>query len=311
MRWLVLFAVACTEPHYVSGHLHCAATGRACPEGFYCGAEGLCWQNGSGPELGAPDLGEDLATLAEDLSGVDFSGLDLSGLDLQTPDLARVFDLAGGDGPTATLCGASTAKICDSFEGALNARWSFNSPDGTASIDTSRAYRGSSSLHLHTNAKGSAVSEVQANLYTYDQLPVSGTLWVRAWVYMPSTASTHFNQIINFADAAGTGDAFTLKNGILVDNDYHGGNYNESATAYPPDQWFCVKMQIAQGGTGIHFYLGDNEVNDLAFPAASPAPMTHVYLGLDWFLMPAGTLAAQDAWIDELIIDDKPITCAM
>jgi hypothetical protein len=37
--------------------------------------------------------------------------------------------------------------------------------------------------------------------------------------------------------------------------------------------------------------------------------LTQLYLGLDWFNTPA-SFPASDLWLDELILDDKPVTCA-
>jgi hypothetical protein len=225
------------------------------------------------------------------------------------PDLAMPQDLNGADFNVApSLCSSSTAKICDPFEGgSLNARWTLNAPQGTATLDTSRAYRGSSSLHLHTNA--AAGGETEANLITHDQLPVTGTLWARVWVYIPSgTPTAQVDQFFNFADESSTGVAYCIRNGHLVSNDYTDGLWGETLTGYPLDQWFCLKMQLTQGSTGAYFYIGDTQSTDLSHPTASPKPESHLYLGIDWLSTTAG-FPATDLWLDELVVDDKTVTC--
>ncbi len=103
--WLLALALAaCDSPDYVSGHLHCAHEGKACPDDFYCAADDRCWRNGESPssDLGVGDLssvpsdlaGADLASPEVDLAGVDLAGADFAVA--PSPDLATI-DLAGAD----------------------------------------------------------------------------------------------------------------------------------------------------------------------------------------------------------------------
>jgi hypothetical protein len=314
--WRVaLLLAACTQPQYVSGHLHCSATGRACPDDFYCGAGGLCWQNGSGPELGAADdLGlADLAA-AVDLAGVDLAGADLSALpDLAVrADLAGV-DLAGGDASVASLC-PGTFKICDGFETAtLDARWTSDLHGGTITVDTSRAYRGASSLHLHTDAAATAGFTPFANLVTYSTLPYTTTAYARAWFFFPSNYSSEFNQVLNFSESTGQGVAFATAGGHPILNDYSTPNsYMQSATVtLPTNQWVCLSLSLSQTGTSgtVKQLVNDVEVSDTTFASAATPAMDHIYLGLDWVGNPA-SFPATDLWMDEVVINDSPVGCA-
>jgi hypothetical protein len=299
MRWLLLL-FACTKPQYVSGSLHCAATGKACPDDFYCGAGGFCWKNGTGPEMGAPDM-----SLAPDL-GV---AVDLAAT---LPDLAATLpDLIGADGAPPSLC-PGTFKICDGFEGgSLNGRWSQDfMGGGSITLDTSRAYRGSSSLHFHADAQASAGS-TYATLVTFSMLPFTGTAYARAWVYLPADYPGAFNQILNFADASGGGAAFSTDTGVVVANDYAVPNsYAESATAIPTGRWVCLAISLAQGSaTGaFKLFVDDLEVSDVSFSSAATPNMTHIYLGLDW--NNGAAFPATDLWMDELVIHDQPVSCS-
>ncbi len=315
--WRVaLLLLACTEPQYVSGHLHCAASGRACPDDFYCGAGGLCWKNGTGPEMGAPDLG-----------GVDLAGADFAGADLAVVDLAVPVDLAGADltplpdlAPAADLTGGNpslcpgTFKICDGFEDAtLNARWTQDTSGGTFTLDKSRFYRGSQSLHMHAAASPNAGTDPFCNLVA-NNLTLSGTAYVRAFFYFPSANYPGaFNQVLNFADATTNGTAFATKNGYPVLNDYSSPvSYAESTTKpLPMDQWVCLALSVSQSGTTgpVKLFIWDAEVTDVTFANAATPTMTHVYLGLDWVGNPAA-FPATDVWMDEVVINDSPVSCS-
>jgi hypothetical protein len=302
----------CTAPSYHSGALQCATVGRACPDHFHCATDRHCWKDGEDPMAGA-DLG------GVDLAGVDLAGSDLAmtlPMDLGKSDLARrdlSMSMMTSDMSTPGSC--ATAKICDSFDvPTLNARWTNDTNNGTIAVDNARAYRGASSLHLHTSPAPAANSEPQANVFTYQGLPVATTVYLRAWVYFPSTNPTDFDQILNFANAGGSGIAYIDMDNHPNLNDYTtGGPYNLSTLfTIPTDKWTCLQMEIPQNAsTGvIKLFLDGAEVTDVTSASTAPTPsLDHVYVGLDFYGNPAN-LPAADMWLDELIVDDKPTTCA-
>lgn len=315
-HFAALLLLACSQPDFASGHLHCARSGRACPENFYCGADGLCWHDGSGPEMGAADdlsMGatDDLAMIpVADLSGRDFAGADLTPL----PDLAVAFDLTSNDlAFDPSLC-PGTYKICDGFEAAtVDARWSKDTDNaGTFTIDNTRAFRGKQSLHIHDNGGGSGSSPF-TNLVTHSQFPLSGTAFVRAYFFFPPGYQSAFNQVLNFSDESGNGASFATKNGHPVLNDYSPPTaFNESATPLPTGEWVCLSMSMTQtAATGtVKLFLRDAEVADVTATGVGTPSMSHIYIGLDW-VNNTSAVAASDVWVDEIIINDSPVTCAM
>jgi hypothetical protein len=315
MRLMILL-IACGQPQYVSGHLHCAASGRACPDDFYCGAGGLCWKNGSGPEMGAADLAmpslEDLAMLPiPDLAGSDFAGADLKPL----PDLSVAFDLSSSDMSHAVSLCPGTYKLCDGFEAATisSANWNQDTNGGTFTIDTGFAYRGNQSLHIHNNGSANAGANPFTNLTNFSAFPLSGTAYARAFFYFPPSYPGAFNQVLNFANGSGDGAAFATKNGHPVLNDYTAPTaYNESATTIPTGKWVCLSLSIAQGAsTGTaKLFVDDVEVADVTATGVGTPTMSHIYIGVDWVNNPA-SFPANDVWVDEVIINDSPVTCAM
>jgi hypothetical protein len=293
---LALVLVACTEPHFTNGGFACATTIPMCPDGFHCALDGRCWSNGQEPDL---------------------AGLDLAGRDFSSPDLATTsVDLAGVDlVGNPSLCAGLNVLLCDGFEGALNTtRWIDASSNGSATVDTTRAYRGASSLHLHTNLTATAGARVGGSLNTYQGLPLNGTIYLRMYMFVPSTTPTGFEDFIDFTNDSGSGGvSWSMQNGNWLLNAWNAGPFQQSATMVPLDQWFCVQLQLAQNGaaTGpVSFAVNNSTVSDLSLNATLPNPQPNkFFVGQMWEGNPAN-LPASDLWIDEIILDNKPISCS-
>jgi len=288
---VTLVAIGCTAPNYGSGHLQCAPDG-ACPSGFYCAADQHCWRNGSGPldvDLAVPGSGDDLA---------------------MTPiaDLAT-FDMA----PMPSTCGSLGGSVlfCDGFESTLLiSGWTVANSNGTASRDTTRFYRGGASLHSHINGAAVGAAPV-ALVHRADKFPIGPTLYARVWVYFTTGLPASFEQFLNFADNGSTGYSVATDTGKVTLDDYAGSVYNSSATAMPLDRWACVQFEIQQtaGASGaIHVRVDGTLLSDLPQMATTTIAV-NLSLGLDFY---GNTVAipAYDAWFDELILDNKPTTCA-
>jgi hypothetical protein len=291
---------SCTAPSYHSGALQCATSGRACPDRFHCATDQRCWKNGEDPTPGV------------DLGGADFAGVDLAMRDLAMRDLA-MGDLAAPGGDLSSVGSCATAKLCETFDSAtLNARWSQSLNGGTVTVDTTRFYRGTSSAHFHTNAISTPTNDPQANLYTGDGFPISGTAYLRAWAYFQSPFPTGFGQALNFANSSGNGASFGHQSANPVLNDYTDGTFKQSSsTTIPTDQWVCLQMQLSQTGPNgpIRLFVNSNEVTDASAASAAAPLMNRLYIGLDWTSDPSSQPAG-DLWLDELILDDKPTSCA-
>jgi len=313
---LLFVLVACTQPDYVSGHLHCATSGRACPDDFYCGAGSLCWKNGSGPEMGSslPDLSvrplPDLTAAVEDLAGADLAGADLKPL----PDLSVSFDLTTNDmARNPSLCPGSF-KICDGFEDAtINALWSQDTSGGTFTLDNTFSYRGNQSLHLHDNGAAAAGADPFTNLVTHMAFPLSGVAYARVFFYFPPSFPGNFTQVINFSNTGGSGVAFGTKNNHPVLNDYASpADYAESTATIMTGQWVCLSLSVTQtASTGtVKVFVHDAEATDVTTTTSGTPTMDHVYIGLDWNNNPANQ-PPTDVWIDEVVINDSPVSCTM
>jgi hypothetical protein len=267
---VAVFALGCASPQYKSGDLHCAATTPQCPAAFYC-ANARCWAVGSGPGDGG-----------------------------------------NGDGGDSSLsrCATSTALLCDGFEAAaISPVWTVSAGGTTVTLDNTRAYRGGTSLHVHT-ASAAAGSRPNGAIVERRTFPIKGTAWVRAWFFFPSQFPPNFDQVINFLDAGTGGVSFSMLNGSPVTNDYAGNGYRRSMLPIPTDHWTCLRISLGQGApTGdIHLYVDGEEAADAQLIGATITPMVSVTLGADFVGNPA--MGPTDAWIDEVIVDDKPIACS-
>ncbi len=215
------------------------------------------------------------------------------------------------DALVASTC-PPTVRVCDGFENAaLDPRWLFDNEQGTATVNTMRAYRGTSSLYVQTDEITTPTLYPRASLQTYDGLPFSGTIDLRVFVYLTAPTVPNFVQLINFANGAGVGMSMGVRNGKVVNNDYTDMNYAESTTVFPTDRWVCVEFKVPSNTTdSVRIFLDGVEVLDAALTKATPQPQpTHVYVGLDWPNMYTN-LPPSTAWFDELIIDDISTSCA-
>jgi hypothetical protein len=237
---------------------------------------------------------------------------DGGGTDTTTGD-TRMTD-APGDGVLATTCGTAGGMACDGFEGTtIDPMWTVDTSVGSIAIDSTRAYRGATSAHVHINQISSATTNPRALLLGPAGLPITGTLYFRVWIYVasPLSSTTYLNQMINAADVAGNGISMGSRNGVVTNNDYTGGGYAESTTTFPLDRWACLQFQMPSNTQGTsRVFIDGTEVTDIALatPGTQPAP-THVYIALEWDGNPS-TMPAADAWVDEVIVDAQPTTCA-
>jgi hypothetical protein len=215
-----------------------------------------------------------------------------------------------GTGPAAGSCATSQALLCDGFENVLEQQWTPHIVDGSLTLDPTRAYRGQSSIHLHTDSVGSG-STPSATIFESRTFPQSIPVYVRVWAYLASPFPGGFNQVINLVDNGMAGISFATKNGFPVLNAYTQPIvYHESTTLpVPTDRWTCLQLQVAQGAaTGdVHLAVDGVEPSDAIGHDVVTTTMRGIYLGLD-FLSSDGNAA--DLWLDEVAVDTKPIPCS-
>jgi hypothetical protein len=309
---MALLACGCTAPEFGDGHLACAAINHACPDGFYCATDLHCWRNGSGPS--AFDLaGADFAGV--DFSGADFSSVDFSGADFSSVDLARDLSMTSGDlASNPSRCSLGTYKLCDGFEGAsIDAtKWQVFMQNGTVSIDTTFAFRGNQSIKFHHDVTPASGGQAETSIANTTILPITTTIYARAWFFMPAPAQPAVANLINFVDqSAGQGASFVDDHGHPGLNDYTPplAYAASAAQTVATGTWTCLEMAMPQTGTTgtLNIWMNDTPV-DVSLTGAQTLPISQLVFGVYYYQPPM--LAAEDIWLDEVIVDDKPVSCA-
>jgi hypothetical protein len=223
-----------------------------------------------------------------------------------------VFDAPGG----ASTCPIAGVIVCDGFESAsLDPRWVLSLQSGSATLEQTRAYRGTWSMHFHTepvNAGSRGVATIRTKQGALG--PVTGMIYARAWAfYVLPHPETVFDQAVNFVDATFEGVAMGWRDGFVRSNDYHFQQSTISAVKKLPfDRWVCLQLEVPSNIEGTtRVYVDGVEATDVALttPAGMPQPAAdHIYFGLDWITTTAA-LPTTDAWFDELIVSAAPTTC--
>jgi hypothetical protein len=224
---------------------------------------------------------------------------------------------SGDSGGGGSLCAQSGAMICDGFEQLMfDPRWTLNLTAGSAVLDSTRAFRGSASVHFHTNAVNAGTSP-GALLRTNQGLAgaITGYVHLRAWVYFASPYPAGvYDQVLNVVNASTTGVSIGSRDGFMRSNDYHFLRSAISMTVgFPLDRWACLQLQVPSNvEMPTRVFVDGVEVVDIRLmpPSGFIQPAAdHIYVGMDW-VTTAVALPATDAWFDELIVDDQPTTCA-
>jgi hypothetical protein len=265
-----------------------------------------------GVEDGAPDLGADL-TVVDDLRTTD----DLRSLpDLLAPDLLKP-DLALPPCSGASTCVDGGTTPCTGFEsGAVDAPFLALARTGcTVTVDTTRACRGTHSVHVTLPAASGGSTQYEATVFEQTYLP-STTFHVRAFLYLPANVPsddyfmqayqdfTPFHAITLVAHSSGT---------MQMGNSVANQPTTASSLHFPLGRWVCAEWKIVSstGTTGsVRLFLDGSEVADAAQSgvATQPAtPFNTVSVGLT--STPASSVGATEMWVDEIRMDTNPIGC--
>jgi hypothetical protein len=230
-------------------------------------------------------------------------------------DAARTTtDAPKNDGPNPDAPAVCGGLYCDDFETpSLNARWMLDTGGGEIGLDTMHAHSGTQAVRAHVDAVTSSITNPRATLITFDQLPITGTLYLRMWVYKAGSRPVgFFDQTINFADAPGNGISTGAKDGMMANNDYTPPTvYQQSASATEPlDGWHCWIFEMPSGTTGTsRVFLDSTEIPDVKIDVTSAQPQPdHVYVGTEW----VGTIVSQPqsyTWIDDVELATSMPSC--
>jgi hypothetical protein len=217
-----------------------------------------------------------------------------------------------GDG--APGCSAEY-ELCDDFEGgAFNtAIWTVG---GGCTIDTTFGHTGSSSFHAHSQALGSG-KEGYFDISETKTLALDDpTFYVRVWVYVQALPANNMELVA--ADQPSSGNSY--EDGLFIDPT-NIGVYSQfsdqtqtSAGPAPVGTWFCaiwtvVRTTADTGSLALGGGVGPISLVDVQTDGSPP--LNYMEFGIGF----AGSTdinnqPAMDVWIDDVIVNNSPITCA-
>jgi hypothetical protein len=212
-------------------------------------------------------------------------------------------------------CAGSAFALCEDFEGgALDGKlWKATQNKGTATLDTTRAARGSkTSLHVHVEpGSDTTVGIVESRTFP----ALAHKLYARAFIYIPGATSTmlftgdRHSRLIYALGASPYGEyALGIWNGGLIQNHYSKTDDSVDTKMLPPfDQWFCLEYELDAAAGNVRAYLNEVEIVALRHDGWPATQVASLLFGVDRF----GSFAvAEDLWFDELVVDAARIGCA-
>jgi hypothetical protein len=219
-----------------------------------------------------------------------------------------------------STCGTAsvTGGLCEGFEGTLHSAWTIHSTNGTVSYDTTRAYRGNSSLHLHGNAvtSGTTVDVRISESQTFS--PPPNNVYARAYFYLLATPSNNaqlFSAVELPSPYLGEALLATATDTFSTGDSVSGGAYTNSTTAVPLNQWFCLEWQVhietdSTGYMKVAYGSVPTQIAalDVDEPTSPPGGLGAFSAGFEVY-NPSANSPVFDVWMDELIVNVLPVTC--
>jgi hypothetical protein len=284
--------------------------------GFGCslGLTGLGSSGSSPPDGRADDAAGDLGARADTTgSAPDADGgatvNDASALDAGTDAAPDGAPAPGGP----SRCGDAGLLFCDGFEeGGSN--WAANNGGGgTSAIDPKVAYRGTHSMHAHTDMVAGGNPDVYG-LFDHADATWPSTLYVRAFVYFAPKYPGDPCAYVDLSQIGGQGPGVQLNVDVgnnqmedFVENVYGGPNHQwPSASAMPFGEWVCV--ELFTDGNQMRTYVWDAEVTGLTQSFGQHVgPLQDLNVGLSFYQ--ANMQPKYDVWIDEIAVNNGYIGC--
>jgi hypothetical protein len=212
-------------------------------------------------------------------------------------------------------CASSAFALCEDFEsGALDTKtWKVSANRGTATLDTSRAARGSkASVHIHVDPGG----DTMVGLVETKTFPaLKSKLFTRAYIFIPGAMSTALftgdrqSRLIYAQGASPYGEyALGIWNGGLIQNHYSKTDDSVDTKMLPPfDRWFCLEYELDAAAGNVRAYLDDVEITALRHDGWPATAVSSLMFGVDRF---GSFSVAEDLWFDDLVVDASRIGCA-
>jgi hypothetical protein len=211
----------------------------------------------------------------------------------------------------APCVGDTNAPLCENFENNFARFWKGGGPifdGGHMSIDSTRAKRGSSSVHIQTDAvpnNGFVFADLLENIFAPD------TVFIRAFVWVPKTFDPTTAAIFLFEQDGGKSLQIALNLDTQTIGVFGGldGHTNLGSKTLPTDQWACIEWSVTVGNPGAYTaWINDEQVmtasNVKTKPDSPEPPFKAVAVGLG-----SSINAPREIWMDEVRISNQRIGC--
>jgi hypothetical protein len=217
-------------------------------------------------------------------------------------------DLSGDGGVVG--CPTDVA-FCEDFEtGIANpSRWVTEEVTSAVRVGTDMPHRGQYAMHVHSNAAAAGTNIfgqiAESQTFAGGQPPLMS---VRTFVYLPDNpisftllGTTEKNAPYHDLELIVDSGVISLWNGVI-------GQFT-TGKLVPLAQWLCVEWHIFSAGE-MRVFVDDVEMTQLhVFQGTVPAsPLSKLSFGIDVY-QPTASVNPYDVWVDDIIVDTKPIGC--
>lgn len=223
-------------------------------------------------------------------------------------------DGTGGDAPgdvgDVPACPAGV-QICETFEEGISAVWNV---DTMATLDTTRAHRGAGSMRIHTAAFAANDESYQSIFQGETIVANPSTFYVRTWFWLSALPAPGNGLELITAERPGQAGDYVF----LFDDSTHiytqFGNDSKITSTVPVGAWFCLVWKVVRSTTATGSLELTGDLGTVLLPnvvtdsAASPMTLLTIGAGFSASNTPSAQ-PAFDIWIDDVIVDDGPISC--
>ena len=262
----------------------------------------------------------------------DLAGLDLAGVDLATtpppPDLATVrdgappiVDLGSAFNPDLkpSSCASLSPKplLCEDFEASATLDNSLWTVSASPVMDSAFSHRGQRSLHMHSPAINAGGVESLGQMFEQRSFQgfTGSDLYVRLWAYAPKApAGSDSVRIVSTEQPAspydGLGVMLTPTNLLLEDWETT-FRVQTSTTAPTFASWGCYELHVVLSPTNGTFTLSGQNIPSVGTITGKTQPtpaVGQISIG-PYFYMPVASQPVYYLWVDDIIVDNKPIGC--
>jgi hypothetical protein len=227
-------------------------------------------------------------------------------------------ELDGAVGDGTSDGDACTRQLCDGFESpTLAPIWdTTGAAPGSVTIDTSVAHTGASSVRFSIASLPAPNTGQRSYITEYTTLALgSPTVHVRAFVRLSALPAAGNNAEMMIATehvSDNENSIFLMAASTTLYNQWSDSS-SSNGTPAPTNTWFCVLWRVTRATTmtGSMEMGGDIPPRTMMNIQTEGPTLTSLTFGLTLFAMLQPTpQPAFDMWLDDLLIDDAPLTCS-